>query len=54
MAAFNEALNQCSNVSPEEVEFQFEEHLWKEIALQVYNAIVQCLLNLKLLSSVQI
>ena len=38
IAAFNEALNQCSNASPQEVQFLFEEHLWKEIALQVYNA----------------
>ena len=37
IAAFNEALNRCSNVSPQEVQFLFEEHLWKEIALQVYN-----------------
>ena len=38
IAAFNKALNWCSNVSPQEVQFLFEEHLWKEIALQVYNA----------------
>ena len=38
IAAFNKALNQCSNVSPPEVQFLLEEHLWKEIALQVYNA----------------
>ena len=36
-AAFNEALNWCSNVSPQEAQFLFEEHLWKEIALQGYN-----------------
>ena len=38
IASFNEALNRCSNVSPQEAQFLFEEHLWKEIALQVYNA----------------
>ena len=38
IAAFNEALNRCSNVSPQEAQFLFEEHLWKEITLQVYNA----------------
>ena len=38
IAAFNKALNQCYNVSPQEAQFLFEEHLWKEIALQVYNA----------------
>ena len=38
IAAFNKALNRWSNVSPQEVQFPFEEHLWKEIALQVYNA----------------
>ena len=38
IAAFNKALNRCSKVSPQEVQFLFEEHLWKEIALQVYNA----------------
>ena len=38
IAAFNKALNRCSNVSPQEAQFLFEEHLWKEIALQVYNA----------------
>ena len=38
IAAFNKALNWCSNVSPQEAQFLFEEHLWKEIALQVYNA----------------
>ena len=37
IAAFNEALNQCSNLFPQEAQFLFEEHLWKEIALQVYN-----------------
>ena len=37
IAAFNEALNRCSNVSQQEAQFLFEEHLWKEIALQVYN-----------------
>ena len=38
IATFNEALNRCSNVSPQEAQFLFEEHLWKEITLQVYNA----------------
>ena len=38
IASFNKALNRCSNVSPQEAQFLFEEHLWKEIALQVYNA----------------
>ena len=38
IAAFNKALNRCSNVLPQEAQFLFEEHLWKEIALQVYNA----------------
>ena len=38
IAAFNQALNLCSKVSPEEAQFLFEEHLWKYIALQVYNA----------------
>ena len=38
IAAFNKALNLCSNISPQEAQFLFEEHLWKEIALQVYNA----------------
>ena len=38
IAAFNKALNRCSSVSPDEAKFLFEEHLWKEIALQVYNA----------------
>ena len=38
IAAFNKALNRCSNISPQEAQFLFEEHLWKEIALQVYNA----------------
>ena len=38
IATFNKALNRCSNVSPQEAQFLFEEHLWKETALQVYNA----------------
>ena len=38
IAAFNKALNRCSNISPQEAQFLFEEHLWKEIALQVYNS----------------
>ena len=38
IATFNKALNRCSNVSPQEAQFLFKEHLWKEIALQVYNA----------------
>ena len=38
IATFNEVLKGCSNVSPEEEQFLFEEHLWKETALQVYNA----------------
>ena len=38
IAAFNKALNQCYNISPQEVQFLFEEHLWKEIALQMYHA----------------
>ena len=38
IAAFSKALNWCSNVSAQETQFLFEEHLWKEIALQVYNA----------------
>ena len=37
IAAFNKALNRCSNVSPQEAQFLFEVRLWKEIALQVYN-----------------
>ena len=38
IVAFNEALNRCSKISPQEAQFLFEEHLWKKIALQVYNA----------------
>ena len=38
IAAFNKALNRCSNISPQEAQFLLEEHLWKDIALQVYNA----------------
>ena len=38
IASFNKALNRCSIDSPQEAQFLFEEHLWKEIALQVYNA----------------
>ena len=38
ITAFNEALNRCSNLSPQGAQFLFEEHLCKEITLQVYNA----------------
>ena len=38
ITSFNEVLNRCAEVSAEEAKFLFEEHLSKEIALQVYNA----------------
>ena len=38
IAAFNKALNWCCSILPDEMKFLFEKYLWKEIALQWYNA----------------